>query len=129
MHELVNGRRVVALEVVWAGQRRTNWSERPIGQREHLEARAVEGVTPRCPRATSRLDLDDQLPPCSAELFDVRGRSLPPICVARKVRALRAANAEALPGWSLHHDPRLVALDLARTEVPEARDLGVDIVG
>src|SRR5262245_9573552 len=42
-HELVNGRRVVALEVVWAGQRRTSWYERPIGQREHLKARAVEG--------------------------------------------------------------------------------------
>src|SRR5437762_41073 len=68
-------------------------------------------------------------PTSSSASRTARGRSLPPIGVAGKVGALRAANAEALPGRRRHHHPRPVALDLACTELPEARDLGLDVVG
>src|SRR5215469_11776385 len=54
---------------------------------------------------------------------------VPAVCPGGEVRALRAHEAETLPGRRLHHAPGLHHADAAGAESLEAARLGLDVVG
>src|SRR5690606_4104095 len=58
-----------------------------------------------------------------------RFRLVPGVDVRAEGLALLADHAEAVAAGGFHHPPALAELDLLRTELFQARDLGFDVVG